>query len=234
MDAALRRGESARLEVVVRTRKVGHFFPGGTVDAFDVWVELEVTDSNGKKVFHSGYAEDGGKGPVEPGAHFYRSLQLDEHGNPINKRNAWSTRSVAYVRLIPPGAADTVHYRLRIPEDAGDRLTVKAKLNYRKFAWWNTQWAFAGVRDPAAPRLLADAGATTTAAGSSRATRRTVSGKLKAIPDLPITVMAEAERARSGSLPKGAPDARRRPRSSTRRCASAGTTTASACCCRAT
>ena len=36
-----------------------------------------------------------------------------------------------------------------MPEDAGDRITVKAKLNYRKFAWWNTQWAFAGVRDPA-------------------------------------------------------------------------------------
>ena len=51
---------------------------------------------------------------MEPGAHFYRSLMLDEHGNPINKRNAWSTRSVAYVRLIPPGAADTVHYRLRV------------------------------------------------------------------------------------------------------------------------
>ena len=88
-----------------------------------------------------------GKGPVDPDAHFYRSLQLDEHGNPINKRNAFMTRSVAYVRLIPPGAADTVHYRLQIPEDAGDRITLRAKVNYRKFAWWNTQWAFAGVRD---------------------------------------------------------------------------------------
>ena len=46
---------------------------------------------------------------------------LDERGNPINKRNAWATRSVAYVRLIPPGAADTVHYRLAVPQDAGDR-----------------------------------------------------------------------------------------------------------------
>ena len=113
VDAALRRGDSARLDVVVRTRRVGHFFPGGTVDAFDVWVELEVVDSNGKKIFHSGSVGEDGRGPVEPGAHFYRSLQLDEHGNPINKRNAWATRSVAYVRLIPPGAADTVHYRLR-------------------------------------------------------------------------------------------------------------------------
>ena len=41
VDAVVRRGESVRVEVVVRTRKVGHFFPGGTVDAFDVWVELE-------------------------------------------------------------------------------------------------------------------------------------------------------------------------------------------------
>ena len=33
-------GSTARVDVVVRTRKIGHFFPGGTVDAFDVWLEL--------------------------------------------------------------------------------------------------------------------------------------------------------------------------------------------------
>ena len=206
VDAALRRGESARLEVVVRTRKVGHFFPGGTVDAFDVWVELEVVDSNGKKVFHSGYVEGDGKGPVEPGAHFYRSLQLDERGNPINKRNAWSTRSVAYVRLIPPGAADTIHYRLRVPDDAGDRLFVKAKLNYRKFAWWNTQWAFAGVRDPEHKDFSLtkshDDGRWVFTGDTSK-----VSGGIKAIPDIPITVMAEAD-ATIRVLPKDAPEPR--------------------------
>ena len=29
-------------------------------------------------------------------------------------------------------------------------------MNYRKFAWWNTQWAFAGVRDPAAALVCAE------------------------------------------------------------------------------
>ena len=111
------RGESVRLEVVVRTRKVGHFFPGGTVDAFDVWVELEARDNLGRTLLHSGALEPSGE--VEPGAHRYRSLLLDEHGNPINKRNAWAARAVAYVRLIPPGAADTVHYRLDVPETCG-------------------------------------------------------------------------------------------------------------------
>lgn len=192
VPVTVRRGESVRVEVVVRTRKVGHFFPGGTVDAFDVWVELEAVDDKGRVLLHSGEVADGGKGPVEPGAHFYRSLQLDEHGNAINKRNAWSTRSVAYVRLVPPGAADTVHYRLRVPDDAGDRIFLRAKVNYRKFAWWNTQWAYAGVRDPAQPNPQVtksfDDGRWVFTGDTSN-----VSGRIKAIPDIPITVMAHAE-----------------------------------------
>jgi Tfp pilus assembly protein PilF len=189
IQPAVRRGESVRVEVVVRTRKVGHFFPGGTVDAFDVWVELEAVDDKGRVLLHSGAAADGGKGPVDPGAHFYRSLQLDEHGNPINKRNAWMTRSVAYVRLIPPGAADTVHYRLDIPRDAGDKIFLRAKVNYRKFAWWNTQWAFAGVRSASAPPVAPsyDDGPWEFTGDTSK-----VSGQVKAIPDIPTTVMAEA------------------------------------------
>ncbi len=201
VGAVMRRGESARLDVVVRTRRVGHFFPGGTVDAFDVWVELEATDSNGRPIFHSGFLENGG--PVEPSAHFYRSLQLDEHGNVINKRNAWATRSVAYVHLIPPGAADTVHYRLRVPEDCGDRVVVKARLNYRKFSWWNTQWSFAGVRDPAQKGFSLspdhDDGRWVFTGGTSG-----VSGKIKAIPEIPTTVMAEAS-AEVRVVPQDAP-----------------------------
>jgi Tfp pilus assembly protein PilF len=192
VDAAVKPGESIRLEVVVRTRKVGHFFPGGTVDAFDVWVELEALDEQGRPIFHSGSVVDDGRGPVEPGAHFYRSLQIDGHGNPINKRNAWSARSVAYVRLIPPGAADTIHYRMTIPADAKGKITLRAKVNYRKFAWWNTQWAYAGVRAPDTPPDAVGVGYDD---GKWLFTGDTshVSGAMKHIPDIPTTVMAHAE-----------------------------------------
>ncbi len=203
VDAAVRRGESVRVEVVLRTRKVGHFFPGGTVDAFDVWVELEAFDDRGQPIFHSGMVEDGGRGPVDEGAHFYRSRMLDEHGNVINKRNAWATRSVAYVRLIPPGAADTIHYRLNIPENCGDKIYLRAKVNYRKFSWWNTQWAFAGVRDPEHTGYAIgpgyDDGRWVFTGDTSN-----VSGKIKAIPNIPITVMAYNE-ASLTVLPKDAP-----------------------------
>jgi Flp pilus assembly protein TadD len=195
-DAAVRRGDDTRVDVVVRTRKVGHFFPGGTVDAFDVWLELQATDEKGQMIFWSGKVEDDGKGPVEPGAHFYRSLQIDGHGNPINKRNAWATRSVVYVHLIPPGAADTAHYRLHIPENAGDKITLHARLNYRKFSWFNTHFSFAGVEMRKIKTGPGDLGATTTPDYDDRSWAFTgdtskVSGNLKAIPDLPITVIAE-------------------------------------------
>ena len=153
--------------------------------------------------------EDEGRGPVDPGAHFYRSLMLDERGNPINKRNALATRSVAYVRLIPPGAADTVHFRLQVPEDCGDRILLEARLNYRKFAWWNTQWAYAGVRDPEHADYSVgkghDDGRWVFTGDTSE-----VSGQVKAIPDIPITVISDG-RAEIRVLPAEGPEPGTRP-----------------------
>jgi tetratricopeptide (TPR) repeat protein len=190
VDAAVRRGDDVLVDVVVRTRKVGHFFPGGTVDAFDVWLELQATDEKGQTIFWSGKADDDGKGPVEPGAHFYKSLQIDAHGNPINKRNAWASRAVVYVHLIPPGAADTVHFRMHVPENTGGHITLHSKLNYRKFLWFNTQFAFAGKQDSvnSNPQVTHDYDDRTVAFNLDQSK---VSSTAKGIPDVPIIVVAE-------------------------------------------
>ena len=192
VDAAVRRGDDVLVDVVVRTRKVGHFFPGGTVDAFDVWLELQAIDEKGQTIFWSGKVEANGKGPVEPGAHFYKSLQIDGHGNPINKRNAWATRAVVYVHLIPPGAADTAHFRLHIPESAGEHITLHSKLNYRKFQWWNTHFSYAGVPEDITKTSLGRV-------SKDHDDRQwyfdgdtaDVSGRIKTVPDLPIITVAE-------------------------------------------
>ncbi|PYY04312.1 MAG: hypothetical protein DMG64_05035 [Acidobacteria bacterium] len=187
---ALHRGDTERVDVVVRTRKVGHFFPAGTVDGFDVWLELKATDEKGQVLFWSGRAEDNGKGPVEKSAHFYRSQSIDEHGNPINKRNAWSARALVYVKLIPPGAADTVHYRLRIPDNAGNKIKLEARLNYRKFSWYYTQFSYAGNSQGFASQM---ASSFDDRKVSFDGEMSGVSGKLKYIPDLPITTIASDE-----------------------------------------
>jgi tetratricopeptide (TPR) repeat protein len=190
VNASVQPGRKYRVDVVVRTRGVGHFFPGGTVDAYDCWLELKAADDEGRVIFWSGQVADGGKGPVDPGAHFYKSLQIDAHGNPINKRNAWATRAVVYVHLIPPGAADTVHYRIHIPEEAAGRIHLEAKLNYRKFAWWITQFVFAGVHDPQQkdPAVSPEFDDTRWVFAGDPSK---VPGGANGIPDLPVVTVAE-------------------------------------------
>jgi tetratricopeptide (TPR) repeat protein len=206
---AVRRGDTVRVDVVVRTKRVGHFFPGGTVDAYDTWLELKGVDDKGQTIFWSGMVEDNGKGPVEKGAHFYRSLQVDAHGNPINKRNAWATRAVVYVRLIPPGAADTVHFRMKVPEKTGSKITLTARLCYRKFSWFGTQFAFAGEPDNARNNNERDNNQSKSGVAPSSNTPASVtadyddrkfaftqslhgvSAKQEKIPDLPIVTVAQ-------------------------------------------
>lgn len=180
-NVALKPGTTVRVDAVVRTRKIGHFFPGGTVDAFDVWLEFQAHDANGKIFAWSGAVEDGptgpGSGPVDKGAHFYKSYQLDGAGNPIDKRNAWQTRSVLYVHLIPPGADDTVHYLVSIPKDAVGPITLEAKLNYRKFSNYLTKFAFAGVAKSGQAGIDFDS--------------REYSFDSKPVPNIPIVTVAK-------------------------------------------
>jgi Flp pilus assembly protein TadD len=191
----LQAGETTRIDVVVRTRTIGHFFPGGTVDAFDVWLELKGEDDTGKTIFWSGKVEDNGKGPVEPGAHFYRSYQLDAAGNMINKRNTYQTRSTLYVHLIPPGAADVVHYLVHVPQDAKGHIHFTAKLNYRKFSWYYTQFSYAGEPVPGQPSyLLAKDRDGLKYSFDPKNIPANVSGQIKGrIPDLPIITLAQSE-----------------------------------------
>jgi len=184
-------GSTVRVDAVVRTRKIGHFFPAGTVDAFDVWLEFKAVDARGRVLAWSGRVEDDGRGPVEKGAHFYRSLQLDGEGNPINKRNAWQSRSLLYVRLIPPGAADTVHFRLPIPKDAEGPVTLEAHLNYRKFSEYYTKYAFAGVAQSGRAGLGFDS--------------REYAFDSKPVPQLPIVTLASAKAAIAVGEPRWQP-----------------------------
>jgi tetratricopeptide (TPR) repeat protein len=200
---ALEPGTDVRVDVVVRTRKIGHFFPAGTVDTYDTWLELQAKDADGNVIFWSGNVADGGKGPVETGAHFYRSYQLDAEGNPINKRNAWQSRSLLYVRLIPPGAADVAHYRVHVPKTARGPIQFTANLNYRKFAWYYTQFSYGARQKPGQDPALRDRDHDSSEYEfGPQFIPASVSGTIRdRIPDLPIMTLASAK----ASLPLGPP-----------------------------
>lgn len=130
---ALVPGRSYLLENVIRTMKMGHVFTQGTADSNEVWLDVEVT--SGDRVI----GRSGALGPdevgreVDPWSHFVNVYMLDRGGNRIDRRNAQDIFIPLYNHQIPPGAADVIHYRLDLPPDVTEPVTVEATLRYRKF-----------------------------------------------------------------------------------------------------
>ncbi|MCP4663744.1 MAG: hypothetical protein GY856_50820 [bacterium] len=132
---ALEPGSSYLLETVVRTVKLGHLFTEGTSDSNQTWLDVRVL-SGGEGVPARVIGRSGGLGPanrVDPWSHFLNAYVLDREGNRIDRRNAQDIFVSLYNHQIPPGAADSVHYRLEVPEGVEGPITVEVRLQYRKF-----------------------------------------------------------------------------------------------------
>lgn len=127
---ALRPGDTYLLETVIRTLKLGHLLTQGTADSNELWLEVLVT-SGGRVIGRSGGVDD--SGAVDPWSHYVNSFVLDREGNRVARRNAEDIFVALYNHQIPPGAADTVHYRLTVPEDVAAPVEVRVALRYRKF-----------------------------------------------------------------------------------------------------
>jgi hypothetical protein len=127
----LQPGINVRIDVVVRTRDVGHGFPGGTIDSNEPWLQLEGLDESGNIVFSNGHLEPDRS--VDEKAHFFRGLLLDKNGEFILKRNPHEWVTTLYNNSIPPGSAEIIHYRWSIPQDFDRSLKIVVYLHYRKF-----------------------------------------------------------------------------------------------------
>ncbi len=127
---ALEPGRDYLLEVVIRTVKMGHAFTQGTSDSNEVWLDV-TAESGGAPIGRSGGRA--GDGEVDPWSHFVNALVLDRDGYRIDRRHAQDIFVPLYDHQIPPGAADSVHYLLRVPPDAAGTVTVDVRLLFRKF-----------------------------------------------------------------------------------------------------
>ncbi len=123
-------GEKYLLETVIRTTKLGHHLTQGTVDSNELWLEIKVTSGERLVGINGGMEEDGA---VDPWSHFVNVFMLDRQGYRIAERNAEDIFVPLYNKQIPPGAGQTVHYGLQVPEDISEPLKVTLQLKYRKF-----------------------------------------------------------------------------------------------------
>ncbi len=126
----LQPGAAYLLEVVVRTLKMGHDFTQGTSDSNQVWLEIALSSDSGVRALSGGVSDDR---IVDPDSHFINTYMLDRNGKRIDRRNAEDIFVPLYNNQIPPGAADTVHFRFTVPPGTEGKATIRVRLNYRKF-----------------------------------------------------------------------------------------------------
>ena len=178
--AALRASETVVLDVVVRNERVGHRFPGGTLDAQDVWVELEVRDAGGALVAEAGAHQ--ATSDDDPTAHVLRAVQADDAGRPLLLRETNRFRATVFNHTIAPRDAELVRFRFETPKDLTSDmlpLRVSAKLRHRS-------------RNLAIARATCGESKTPRGAAFAKEVARRTSRALDACAAEPVTEIAES------------------------------------------
>ncbi len=128
---SVRPGETVDVEVVVRTRTLGHPYTNGTSDSNETWVEFKA-DNGPRSVMASGTLDANGR--LDPAADKIAQLAIAHDGSFMDRRQPQDIHVPLYNNFIPPGADRVVHYRFAVPKDAAGAITLAAVLNYRKFS----------------------------------------------------------------------------------------------------
>ena len=124
-------GETVDLEVVVRTRGMGHPYTNGTGDSNETWVSFEAR-SGQNKFFRSGVLDATDR--LDPAADMLSQLVIDHDGKHMDRRQPQDIHVPLYNNAIGPGADRMVHYRMRVPDDAKGTIALSAGVHYRKFS----------------------------------------------------------------------------------------------------
>jgi len=142
-------GETIDLEVVVRTRGVGHPYTQGTSDSNETWVSLE-GDAGGDAApfFRSGVLDAAGR--LDPAADMLTTYVIDHDGGHMDRRQPQDIHFPLFNNGIGPGAARVVHYRMTIPKDARGEVKLSAGVRYRKFSRDYTTFSL-GAASPSLP-----------------------------------------------------------------------------------
>ncbi|MDT8368270.1 MAG: multiheme c-type cytochrome [Longimicrobiales bacterium] len=163
--------------VEIRTRlvnnKAGHEFPTGPLDIIQAWVEIEVTDQEGRVVFTSGMRDE--RNFIDPGSFLFKAEPVDRYGNLVDRHNLWEMVGVRYRRSLFPGFSDEAEFAfvcpsssfspdaVNLPFEDGmvqmdvpgeyrvERLDVTARLMYRKFDQYLLNFLEGGESELSAP-----------------------------------------------------------------------------------
>lgn len=158
----VRPGQELTYKVIVRNNKVGHDFPTGPLDIIQAWVDTEVSDGNGKVLYHSGRVTN--EHFLEKNTFIFKAEGIDKEGNLIDRHNLWEMIGARFRRAIFPGFSDAAEYALFCPDltktkpkgkpfaleeshrakvgKNPSKLIIKARLRYRKIDQYLLNYVF--------------------------------------------------------------------------------------------
>jgi len=119
-------GEELSLSVVITNNKTGHNFPTGPLDIIQSWLEVVITDQDGREIYSSGTLDENHF--IEPGSFIFKAEPVDEYNNIIDRHNLWEMVGVRYSRALYPGYSDNAYYEIKVPETPGKSEKVSMEI----------------------------------------------------------------------------------------------------------
>ena len=126
-DPASKKGDLLRFQVNINNTGCGHYLPTGLTEMRQMWLEISVTDMEGKLVYQHGKVDE--KGNINSNSTVYHTVFGDENGNPT--LHVWSATHIISDNRIPPKGQKEEPFVCLVPNDAKSPLKIKAVLHYR-------------------------------------------------------------------------------------------------------
>lgn len=128
LELEQRDGALHDLRVKVENRRAGHHLPTSLTHVRQVWLEVVVTDDQGKELLRSGTLDERGSLPAD--AVTFDNKAVDAEGKLTHK--PWRIVRFEEMNTIPPRGFRYGRYSFNVPESA-EGFTVTARLYYRSF-----------------------------------------------------------------------------------------------------
>ncbi|MGI9105414.1 MAG: tetratricopeptide repeat protein [Pyrinomonadaceae bacterium] len=124
-------GDQLVADVVITNKNIGHSFPPELRDFYEAYVEFTVRDEAGQTLYTSGFIKPNGH--LDESAHNYKTYLVKGDGAFNDKHHIWRTKIVAQNNQIQSGRSDLARYQFNVPAALQGKLTLSARVRYRRF-----------------------------------------------------------------------------------------------------
>ncbi|MEN8262870.1 MAG: multiheme c-type cytochrome [Nitrospirota bacterium] len=126
-DGSYRTGNVSSIRVKVTNSGAGHYLPTGLTEVRQMWLQVTITDAEGRVILSSGELDQ--KGNIDKDAVIYYTQLGNKDGAPVI--NVAKADRILYDYRIPPKGYTIEKYAFSIPPEAVSPLKVEATLKYR-------------------------------------------------------------------------------------------------------